>query len=482
MSHKIQSNHFINGSFVSPSPSADSFVLLNPATEEPVATIPCATKEEIDSAVEAAKRALPIWQAKSPAEKAAVMRKFGQLVKEKKAELGWLEAQSMGRPSHQYVLDVEVVARAFNFMASLGEAVVGDSSLNTKDHINFTLRQPFGVTAGILPFNVPIIMWANKVAPSVAAGNAIIIKSSEKAPLTPLFLNSLTVEAGFPAGLINTVSGKGPTGKFLSEHMEIRKLSFTGSTRTGRLIAQAAASSNLKNISLELGGKSPTLIFQDADLESCVEGTAWSVIWNSGQICMANSRIYVEESIAGKFLEMYKAKFGSYKQGDPLGGEASLGPQADSIQHDTVMAYLKSGKEEGGKVELGGGRFGDKGAFIQPTIFTGVSDDARINREEIFGPVTIIHTFKTEEEAIRRANDTEYGLYASVYTKDIDRAMRVSRALEAGTVGINTTSPDTSADMPFGGWKTSGIGREGGLQALEPWLETKSVILKYKSS
>ncbi|KAH8925282.1 aldehyde dehydrogenase [Atractiella rhizophila] len=478
MSHNIETRLWINGQFVD-SKGGKTFDLYNPATETLVCKLPSANQEDIDYAVSCAKKAQKGWAALSAAARSAVMKKMADLLRKEGEKLAWLEAQSMGRPISGYGNDVQSGARHFEYFAGLGESLGGTTSLNTPGHLNFSIRQPFGVVAGIIPWNVPIIMACLKIAPAVAAGNAIILKSSEKAPLTSIHLASLTKEAGFPDGLINVVSGAGDTGKILAEHMEIRKIAFTGSTRTGRLIQKAAADSNLKNVTLELGGKSPTIVFEDADLEKAVASSVFSLQINAGQICMASTRLYVQETVAEKFLEKYKKSFSNVKHGDPLDSSTTMGPMADDIQGRTVASYLDIGKKEA-KVVLGGERVeGLKGHFFQPTIFTEAPETSRINKEEIFGPVLVFHTFKTEEEVIERANDTEYGLYAAVFTKDIDRAMRVAKALEAGSVAINTNSPMHAQDMPFGGWKSSGVGREKSAQALEVWTEVKAIILKH---
>lgn len=261
--------------------------------------------------------------------------------------------------------------------------------------------------------------------------------------------------------------------------MDVRVLTFTGSTRTGRLIQQAAAKSNLKVVLLELGGKSPAIVFEDADLEAAAEATQESVKWNSGQVCMANSRIYVQDSVAEKFMGIFKERFGPVKMGDPTKVETNHGPQADKIQHENVLKYLEIGKRDG-KMVMGGEANSDgKGYFVSPTIFTETPEDSQIMKEEIFGPVVNINIFSTEEEVLAKANDTEYGLYASVFTKNIDRAIRFAKGLEAGTIGVNCTSPTTAIDMPFGGYKGSGIGREGmPLCSMDNFLETKSVLIK----
>ncbi len=472
-------------------------------------TVHEASEKDTDAAVAAAKAAFPAWSALSPDERGAYMKKLGALLHQSGKELSRLEAMSMGRPVSTY-FDNHACAGAFEHYAEAGYEAQGVSSLNTPGFVNMTFKQPYGVVAAIIPWNLPLVFFGNKVAPAIAAGNTVVLKSSEKAPLSvserscagnpaavcttcrladrlvqSAYVATLIEKAGFPPGVINVISGHGQTsGAILSSHMDVRALSFTGSCRTGRLIQAAAAKSNLKNVVLELGGKTPAVVFADCDLESAVADTQNSIQFNSGQVCMANSRIYVEESIAHKFVELFKAKFANISAGDPLDPTTNHGPQADSAQWDTVQKYLAAGKDSGelalgGTAEIGGLSGGaSKGYFIEPTVFLQTPEDAAIMKEEIFGPVVNINTFKTEEEVIAKANDSEFGLYAAVYTKDISRAMRFAKVLEAGTVAVNCTSPTLAKDMPFGGFKSSGVGREGLGQSLNNFLETKTVLIK----
>jgi aldehyde dehydrogenase (NAD+) len=380
---------------------------------------------------------------------------------------------------HQYIgFEPNVAAGALYDYAGLIVHNRGESSVVQDGYLNLVIHQPFGVVGAIIPWNVPIIMFCAKVGAAVATGNTVVLKSSEKAPLTSIKLASLIQEAGFPPGVINVLAGFGvPAGKAIAEHMDIRKISFTGSGRTGRLIQEMSAKSNLKNVTLELGGKTPAIIFDDADLSVAVPATQYSIQWNSGQICMANSRIYVHEKIADQFKEEFKKVFTAAKIGDPLSKETNHGPQADKIQFNIVSKYIETGKKEANLL-VGGERHGEKGFFVKPTVFTDAPEHSTIVKEEIFGPVVVINTFKTEEEAIAKANDSEYGLYASVFTKDIDRAIRVMKALESGTVSVNCASPSGAAGFPFGGYKASGVGREGGLYSMKTFSETKTVIIK----
>jgi aldehyde dehydrogenase (NAD+) len=290
----------------------------------------------------------------------------------------------------------------------------------------------------------------------------------------------LIEKVGFPPGVINVLSGHGHiSGQVLSSHMDVRIISFTGSMTTGKLIQEAAAKSNLKNVLLELGGKSPAIVFDDCHLENTVRDTQYSVQWNSGQVCMANSRIYVQDTITDKFIEKFKEVFGAAKLGDPTKSGVTQGPQVDGIQHEKILNYIEEGKKTG-KMILGGkpDESLGKGYFVPPTAFINTPEDAKIMREEVFGPVVNINVFHTEKEALEKANNTEFGLYAAVFTKNIDRALRVAKALEAGSIGVNCTSPTVAMDMPFGGWKGSGIGREGIQFSLNNFLEVKTVFIK----
>lgn len=339
--------------------------------------------------------------------------------------------------------------------------------------------------AAIIPWNAPLVFLSKKLAPALAAGNTIILKTSEKAPLSSHMVAQMLNEAGFPPGVINILHGHGlPCGEAISSHMGIRALSFTGSVRTGRAIQKAAAESNFKHLVFELGGKSPAIVFEDADLDQAAQETQNSIMFHSGQTCMANSRVYVHESIADSFVEKFVAHASARKLGDPLDEATTSGPQADGTQHATVLRYIDEAKKAGGKVfdvdlQMPGANAEN---FIKPTIFLNHPDSDKLSKEEVFGPVVILNTFTSEEAVLKLANDTEYGLYAAVYTQNLDRALRVAKGLESGMVGVNCTSPTGAWDMPFGGYKQSGIGRESLVQSLDDWLETKSVYIRMGGS
>lgn len=368
-------------------------------------------------------------------------------------------------------------------MAGKAVDVKGESSLQTPNFVNFTFRQPYGVCAAITPWNAPVTEFFFKVAPAVLAGNTIVAKSSEKAPLTSLLVAKLTQEAGFPRGVVNVLSGTGPNcGAAIASHMEIRKISFTGSARTGRAIKKAALESNLKHVTLELGGKSPLIIFEDADLEKAANAAAVSILYNSGQVCIASTRIYAHSSILKRFCELLVSAV--RKQGtnptdgkDPLLSATVRGPQADKAQFETILKYIRGSRDKGDKILTGGERDGEQGFYIQPAVILDPEEQSAVMREEIFGPVGCVRSFTTEEEVVRLANDTEYGLYASAFTRDLSRGLRMAKALESGTVGLNCTSPMMTFDMPFGGVKQSGEGRENGQHALDDWTELKTVYV-----
>ena len=479
---EIENRLFINGEFV-PSKSGKKFDVINPATEKVSASVYEADEQDVDLAVKAAKAAQPAWADRDAADRAMFLLKLADLLEKHNGELARLEAISMGKPVSSN-LEGYVGARILRTFAGGGFENHGETSLNTKGMMNFVLRQPYGVTAAIIAWNVPITLFCFKLGPCLMAGNTLILKSSEKAPLTSIYMAKLMKEAGFPEGVVNVLSGFGiPCGQALASHMEIRKISFTGSARTGREIKKAAANSNLKNVTLELGGKSPLVVFEDADLAKAVPAAAFSILYNSGQICVASSRIYVQKSIAEPFIQavtdvMQKIGANPESGNDPLSPTTVRGPQADKIQFDTVMKFLDDSRAAGHKHLIGGGRDGTTGYYIQPTVIYEPGDDSDVVKKEIFGPVVVVNTFETEEEVLRRANDTEYGLYASVFTRDIGRALRMAKGMEAGTVGVNCTSPTMALDMPFGGYKSSGEGREMSKHAFEGWLETKTVLVK----
>ncbi|KAJ5294162.1 hypothetical protein PENANT_c028G05451 [Penicillium antarcticum] len=470
----IETRLFINNEFL-PSSSNKTFKVVYPYTKEVVAEVQEADTKDVDNAVAAANAAFPAWRDLGVEQRGHYLRKLSQLILESVDDLAKLEVLCIGRPLTQ-LFDPGLAAEYFRYFADAGWSAQGTASLNTPDHLNLTVKQPFGAVALIIPWNFPLIMFAGKMAPALAAGNTVVLKSSEKAPLTSLYMAKLIQKAGFPPGVVNILSGHGdPAGSALASHMGVRGISFTGSSLTGRKIQVASAKSNMKHVHMELGGKTPAIVFPDADIASAAAQTQFSIQFNSGQICVANSRIYVHESISDEFIKSFREHFAAIKMGDPMDPSVGHGPQVDLIQYERIKEYLAIGEKDG-KMTVGGNA--NDGLFVKPTVFEGVPEDSRLMQEEVFGPVVAINTFSTEEEAIAKANNSEFGLYASVFTKDLDRAVRVSKALDAGTVGVNCTSPTGAKDCPFGGFKSSGTGREGLLHSLDSFLEVKTILIK----
>ncbi|KAK9897852.1 aldehyde dehydrogenase [Cystobasidium minutum MCA 4210] len=475
--YKSYARCFINGEYAED--TERGFPLKNPANGKVVVEkVQEAGPKEVDAAVDAAIKASHAWAESPPSVRAECLRKLADLMVENASTLAELDAVSMGKPVLAHNRECGLAAKHLKHAADLAETYLGGTaSTNTPGFFNFSLKVPYGVVAGICPWNVPVIMLTAKAGPAIAAGNCMIIKTSEKSPLSGSFIAGLTVKAGFPPGVLQVLSGAGLTGKLLSEHMKIRKISFTGSTRTGRAVQESAAKSNLKDVVLELGGKSPAIVLADADIAQAVKALSFSLWANSGQICMASTRVYVHESIFQQFLEQYKAALSQVKKGDPTDKTTMMGPLADEVQYKSVQSFLNAANGSA-TVSLGGASAEQKeGYYVNPTIFTDVADDAKINTDEIFGPVAVLHSFTDDEEVIRRANDSEYGLFASVFTRDINKALNYAKYLEAGNVAVNCSSPLGASDMEFGGVKQSGIGREGGPRSLENWLETKSVYV-----
>ncbi|KAJ5081261.1 hypothetical protein N7456_013499 [Penicillium angulare] len=470
----IETRLFINGEFRESS-SGKKFDVIYPYTKEVVAKVHEADVQDVNDAVDAAEIAFPAWRDLGVEKRGEYLRKLSDAITENMEDLAKLETLCIGRPVSQFI-DGKSAAGSFKFYAEHAWTVQGTASTNTPGILKLTVREPYGVAGMIIPWNFPLVNFAGKVAPALAAGNTVVLKSSEKAPLTSLYMAKLIKKVGFPPGVVNVVSGFGaPTGSTIAEHMKVRSISFTGSSLTGQKIHAASAKSNLKHVLTELGGKSPTIICDDADLEAAAGSAMFGIQFNSGQVCVASSRLYVHEDVKEKFMVYFQAAMASVKMGDPFSPETKHGPQIDEAQYNRVKSYLELAEKEG-KLVVGGNP--DDGFFIKPTIVEGLADDSRVMTEEIFGPVVAVQTFKTEEEVIAKANNTDFGLYASVFTKNIDRAIRISKALQAGTVAVNATSPTGTKDSAFGGYKMSGSGREGWLYSIENYLQTKSILIK----
>ncbi|KAI9008607.1 putative aldehyde dehydrogenase, partial [Hyaloraphidium curvatum] len=428
---------FINNQFVK-AKSGKKFPTVNPATGEVICEVEEAGKEDVDLAIKTAQEAFDnVWSKTPAAERGKMLWKLGELVDQNVQELANLEALDMGKTAAMAgAMDVPGLASCLRYYAGFADKIHGKVMMDEPNFFNYTRHEPYGVCGAIIPWNFPLLMLAWKVGPALACGNCLVLKSSEKTPLSALAFAKLAAQV-LPPGVLQVVSGYGPTtGSAIIEHPDIYKVAFTGSARTGRLLIQSASKTNLKKVSLELGGKSPAIVFDDCDIDQAVQWCHMGIFFNHGQVCCASSRVYVHEAIKEKFLEKYTAAAKSIKVGDQFDPATNQGPQVDEIQFNSIMKYIATGKTEG-KLVTGGNRHGDKGYFIEPTIFTDVPDSAKIMREEIFGPVVAVNTFKDEAEIIKRANDTTYGLAAAVFTKDLNRAIRVSNALQAGTVWVN---------------------------------------------
>uniref|UniRef100_A0A8C9XDF6 Aldehyde dehydrogenase 1 family, member A3 n=1 Tax=Sander lucioperca TaxID=283035 RepID=A0A8C9XDF6_SANLU len=471
---------FINNEWHTSS-SGKTFPTFNPATGVKICDVEEADKEDVDRAVGAAKaagqRGSP-WRRMDTSSRGMLLHKLADLMERDRLLLATLETLDTGKPFLQsFFIDLDGSIKTLRYYAGWADKIHG-KSLPVGDFMCLTKHEPVGVCGAIIPWNFPLLMFMWKMAPALSCGNTVVIKPAEQTPLTALHIGSLIKEAGFPPGVVNIVPGFGPTaGAAIASHMDINKVAFTGSTEVGQLIKEASAKSNLKRVTLELGGKNPCIVFADCDLQLAVEETQKGALYNQGQCCTAASRVFVEESIYEEFVRRSIENVKKIVIGDPLDPQTSHGPQIDRQHFDKIMDLIKSGKEEGARLEYGGAALGEKGLFIKPTIFSGVKDHMRIAKEEIFGPVQCIFSFKSPQEAIERANSSQYGLVSAVFTTSMDRALSVSAALETGTVWINCYNA-LHAQTPFGGYKMSGNGRELGEYALAEYSEVKAVTIK----
>ncbi|XP_030475550.1 aldehyde dehydrogenase family 2 member B4, mitochondrial-like [Syzygium oleosum] len=475
--------HLIDGQFVD-SASGKTFPAYDPRTAEVIAHVAEGDAEDIDRAVAAARKAFDEgpWPKMTPYERCKILLRFADLVEKHSEELALLETWNNGKLYEQALhSEIPSLARLFRYYAGWADKIHGLTVPADGNYHLQTLHEPIGVAGQIIPWNFPLILFAWKVGPALACGNTVVLKSAEQTPLTALYAAKLFHEAGLPPGVLNVVSGYGTTaGAALASHMKVDKLSFTGSTQTGKIILELAARSNLKPVTLELGGKSPFIICEDADIDEAVEAAHFAIFFNQGQCCCAGSRTYVHERIYDEFLEKAKARAMKRVVGDPFKKGVEQGPQIDAAQFEKILRYIRLGVESNATLECGGDRFGSKGFFIQPTVFSNVQDDMPIAQDEIFGPVQSILKFKDLNEVIRRANATSYGLAAGVYTKNIDTANTLTRALRAGTVWVNCYDVFDAA-IPFGGYKMSGIGREKGIYSLNGYLQVKAVVTPLKN-
>ncbi|MBS1890039.1 MAG: aldehyde dehydrogenase family protein [Actinobacteria bacterium] len=475
---KYETRLFIDGEYVH-AKTGKKFRVYNPATEEVIAEVEEAGQEDVNCAVEAARRAFDSgeWSKMDAFDRGQIIKKFGDLIEQNIEELALIETLNNGKPLvNAKTEDLPFTVKCYRYYGGWCDKIKGSTFEMAGPYFGMTKKEPVGVVGQIIPWNYPLLMQAWKMAPALATGCTIVIKPAEQTPLTALKLGKLINDAGFPKGVINIISGDGKTGAFLTHHPNVDKIAFTGSTEVGYKIMKDSHQKNLKRITLELGGKSANIIFEDAKLDLAVP-QATSIFNNAGQSCIAGSRTFVHEAIYDEFVKRAIAVAKGIKVGDPLNKETNQGPQVSKEQFDRVMGYIKKGQEEGAVIVTGGKRVGEKGFFIEPTIFIDVKDNMTIAREEIFGPVMCILKFKSEEEAITRANSSQYGLGAGIVTESVERAMRVMTQLKAGTVYVNCYDwQDTTT--PFGGYKDSGVGRELGEDGLNTYLETKTIILK----
>lgn len=469
---------FINNEFVN-SQKGKTFDTFNPATGGVVAKVQEGDASDIDAAVQAAQKAFERnseWRQMDASARGALLAKLASFLTRDATYLASLESLNNGKPFGDACVDVKLASMALNYYAGAADKVCGQTVPADGNKLVYTLYEPVGVCGAITPWNYPILMTAVKIAPCLAMGNTLVLKPAEQTPLTALAIAALAREAGFPAGVLNVVPGFGPSaGQPLVEHPLVRKITFTGSTEVGKLI-QRVASDGVKRVSLELGGKSPLIILPDADLDKAVQTAHNMVMVNQGQCCVAATRTFVHADIYDEFVKRSVELAKKRKVGDPFDLTCQQGPQIDLEQFNKVLSLIESGKQEGAKLECGGKQVGSSGFFIEPTVFSAVTDNMRIAREEIFGPVQQILKFTDVDEVIKRANSTNYGLGAGVFTKDLEKAMLISSRINSGQVYVNNYF-NFAVQVPFGGFKESGIGREFGLDGLRQYYEIKSVII-----
>nr|XP_025701515.1 aldehyde dehydrogenase family 2 member B7, mitochondrial isoform X2 [Arachis hypogaea] len=473
----------IDGKFVDAA-SGKTFPSFDPRTGEVIANVAEGDSEDVNRAVSAARKAFDEgpWPKMTAYERSRILFRFADLLEKHNDEVAAIEAWDSGKPYEQAAnVEIPMVVRVFRYYAGWADKIHGLTIPADGQHHVQTLHEPIGVTGQIVPWNFPLLIYSWKVAPALACGNTVVLKTAEQTPLSALYVSKLLLEVGLPPGVLNIISGFGPTaGAALCSHTNVDKVAFTGSTDTGKIVLGLSAQSNLKPVTLELGGKSPFIVCSDADIDVAVEAAHSALFFNQGQCCCAGSRTFVHESIYDEFVEKSKARALKRVVGDPFRRGVEQGPQIDSLQFEKILKYIRSGIEDGAKLESGGERFGSKGYYIKPTVFSNVQDNMLIAKDEIFGPVQTILKFRDIEEVVQRANSTSYGLAAGVFTKSIDTANTLMRALRVGTVWINCYDVFDAA-IPFGGYKMSGQGRVRGMYGLSSYLQVKAVVNPLKN-
>jgi betaine-aldehyde dehydrogenase len=471
----------IDGKFV-PAASGETFETVNPATNEVIGRIAKAGVEDVNRAVAAARRAFDhgTWRGMTPMERGRVMRRAANIIRERAEELARIETMNCGKIIIESRQDVANSANCLEYYANLTGQMWGETIPMNGPLFDYTVREPYGVCGQIIPWNFPMLMAAWKLGPALATGNTIVLKPASATPITALLLGEILHEAGIPEGVVNVLTGPGATiGAAISEHSDVDKIAFTGETETGREIIRSSAGT-IKKVSLELGGKSPNIVFPDADLDEAVNGSLFAIFTNAGQRCTARTRLFLHESVHDRFMAEFLEKAGRIRIGNPLEDSTQMGPVISPAQCERVLSYVEKARTEGAELRLGGVRPPDevlqKGNFVEPTVFDQVRNDMSIAQEEVFGPVLSVIPFKDDDEVVRMANDTIYGLAATMWTNDLKRAHRVASKIRAGNVSINfpTVNPP---EAPFGGFKQSGIGRELSRHAMDLYTQVKNVVV-----
>src|SRR5437867_4797423 len=470
---------FINGKWQAPL-TGETYAPINPANEEAIAPVAKGDERDIDAAVAAARKAFDEgpWPRMSPHERGRLVWKLGDLIQQNLDEMAKLESLCTGKTLFDSgKVEIPFAAEVFRYFAGWATKIHGETLQLRDNAFTFTLRQPVGVVGAIVPWNFPFLLSSWKLGPALAAGNTVVLKPASQTPLTALKFAELVAEAGLPEGVVNVVTGPGgKVGMAMVRDPRVDKIAFTGSTEVGKQIMREAAGT-LKRLSLELGGKSPNIVFADADMEAAIRGAMTGIFYNKGEVCAAGSRLFLEDKVHDEFMSKLTERVKGLKVGDPMDKATRMGPVVSKQQMDTVLAYIEAGKQEGARLVAGGGRAtvgGGRGYYVEPTIFDGVTNRMKIAREEIFGPVLSVIPFKSIEDGIAEGNATTYGLAAAVWTRDVAKALKAARAIRAGTVWVNAYNLFDAA-LPFGGFKESGFGRELGASGLDLYTEVKSV-------